>query len=158
MTIALSASAEESYVYINKLKKIFVPPSIYSKEKASDFFNSFDTPANTFKVIPYDLNNDGKPEYFVSNPDNNGLYFYFWRIYEHQGKDIMPVGEMGCTAIRLSPVYTDGYQDIECYSYISLVEGYLKTYRHFGRQYYSDNQRKVHSKEFFPDSMLSPGI
>lgn len=143
--------AENTYVYIDKLKKNTLPTSIYKIEKDYDLFETWESPSNTFKVITFDLNNDKKSEYFVSNPENNGLYAYFWRIYESDNKEFTPIGEMFCTSIRITSQYTDNYRDIECYSYISLVEGYLGLYKHFGNEYNFNSKQKINSAEYYTD-------
>jgi hypothetical protein len=146
-----SASAEENYLYINELGKTSVSSPIYAYEKDLDLFDNYQAPAGSFNVVPVDLNADGQQEFFVSNPMNNGLFAYFWRIYQRRNKTIKPIGELFCTSVRLSQNTTDGYKDIECYSYLSLAEGYIHTFKHFGDEYFLDSKKRVLSRTFYID-------
>ena len=141
--ISSNLLAENKVYFIEKLKKTYLPPAIYALEKKADLFSSNQAPSAKFNVSKFDLNKDGKDEYIVSNPHNNGAYNYFWRIYEETNTSYRQIGEMGCTSIRITSDITDGYMNLECYTYSSLVEGYLKTYQHFGDEYFFEDQKKL---------------
>lgn len=149
LLFALKASSETSYSYLDKIKKISISSKIYNLEQKEDFFTDKQCPSKSFNVVPIDLNSDGQNELFVSNPDNNGNFFYFWRIYRNDGRSYKKIGQMACTDIRISSKHSDNYKEIECYNYLSLVEGRLKTYKHFGDEYISDSESKIRSSAFY---------
>lgn len=149
--LAYPVIAEESYVYVDKLKHVSVPAGIYQIEKNFDFFDSSDAPAKNMSVIPVDLDGDGVKEFFVSNPYNNALFVKFWRLYKPYGKGYNLLSEMSCSSIRVSDEKTDGYKNFECFTYISSIEGNLIKYRFFGDQYYTNSKNKVDTRVFYTD-------
>lgn len=144
--------AEQLYIYLDNEKISSVPAPIYSAEKKKDFFTSSEAPPKSFKVIKIDLNKDGNDEYFVSNPNNNGAFHYFWRIYQKENKSFKEIGEMGCTSIRITNDITDYHKDIDCYTHISLVEGYLFKYRHFGNEYHYKDKKRIASRHYYQNN------
>lgn len=149
--IMLATTGENQYVYLDKLKRTNLPPAVYLKEKGYDLFDHPSFPAKGFTVIRYDLNNDGNKELFVSNPDNNGAFIYFWRIYNQSGKSFERIGEMGCTSLRITSEISDNYMDLDCYVYRSMAEGYFSKYKHFGSQYFIESKEKIKSKDYYCD-------
>lgn len=146
-----SAIADEEVVYIDGLKKIIIPSSLYSIEKDKDYFYNWESPLNKMNVTPFDLDEDGTSELFVSNPYNNSLFFKFWRVYKSTNKGYKLIAEMPCSSIRVCSGKSDGYKDIECYNYVTVVEGLLSRFRFFSDQYYSNCTNKIESRHFYTE-------
>lgn len=151
MPFCLMTLAKNTFIYIHDLKTGFLPSPVYAFEKKLDMFSPSEAPKGSFKVIPFDLNGDGTKELFVSNPDNNGFFTFFWRIYQYENKTYQPIAEMGCTSIRISSRSTNDYNDVQCYSYLSLAEGYLRNYKFFGGEYQYEDTKRVNSREYYDD-------
>jgi len=144
--------ADQAFIYIDKETKSPLPSPIYMAEKKKDYFTRSEAPQKSFKVIKIDLNNDGINEYFVSNPNNNGAFHYFWRLYKLDNKTFKEIGEMGCTTIRITNDITDDHKDIDCFTHISLVEGYLFKYKHFGNEYHYENKKRMTSNNYYQNN------
>lgn len=141
----------EMYDFVEVKDSIPVPSSIMKMEQSYDLFDAHTTGKKDFTTLPYDLNGDQKPEYFVSNANNNGLYGRFWRIYQQEGKGFKAIGQMACTGIKVDTGSTNPYNDIYCYKASSVVEGILSRLVFFADCYVLDKQYKATSREFYGD-------